>query len=56
MTEEVIALKPPKPKFTYIACPNCWGYGTKGNPPKRITCPSCGGKGILEVPAKEDLK
>lgn len=41
-----------QPKFTYIQCPNCSGYGSKGF--NKITCPSCLGKGVLEVPIKEE--
>lgn len=41
------------PQYTFITCPNCYGYGAKGNPPRRILCPSCKGKGVLQVALKE---
>jgi DnaJ-class molecular chaperone len=45
-------IKAPKESaVTFVRCPNCNGYGTKGY--KRMRCPSCMGKGIIEVPAKE---
>lgn len=46
------SLKELKIKFTYIQCPNCNGYGTKGF--NHIICPSCKGIGVLEVPLKEE--
>jgi len=44
------------PIFAFQTCPNCYGYGAKGNPPRRITCPSCKGEGVLKVPIKEEAK
>lgn len=37
---------------TYIQCPNCSGYGTKGF--NHVKCPSCLGSGVLKVPVKDD--
>jgi DnaJ-class molecular chaperone len=35
--------------LTYVQCPNCLGYGAKGNYPKRVTCPTCKGKGVVAI-------
>ena len=43
---------PAPAKMTFIQCPNCNGYGTKGY--QKMPCPSCNQKGVLEVEAKEE--
>lgn len=54
MTNNTIITNQVTPQYTFITCPNCYGYGAKGNPPRRITCPSCKGLGVLQVPIKKE--
>jgi len=51
-----ILVKKVTPLLAFQTCPNCYGYGAKGNPPRRITCPSCKGEGVLRVPVKEETR
>lgn len=51
--DTVIQVKKVIPEYTFQTCPNCSGYGAKGNNP-RVECPSCKGKGVLQIPIKEE--